>query len=160
MTRVESSSRQPSVREPSPPFEHVSWREEVEHDAAHDVMVLAETVMGRDPEPPLAPGFPGYLAKLARYPLWVISVRALIGAALLVVPVFLYAGTRYHYFAGTGTQYHVDQNALLAGLALALGGALVGMVVGASWGLLVVWYARRSVRKLGAQPAENRGGSR
>lgn len=160
MPRVESPSRQPSVREPSPPFEHVSWREEVEHDAAHDVTVLAETVMGRGAEPPLATDLPGYLAKMARYPLWVISLRALVGAALLLVPVFLYAGTRYRYFAGTGGQYQVDRNALLAGLTLALGGALVGMVVGASWGLLVVLYARSSVRKLDAQAAERRGGGR
>ena len=47
------------------------------------------------------PGVPGYLAKIARYPLWAISVRALVGAALIPLPVFLYAGTRYHYFAGT-----------------------------------------------------------
>jgi len=134
------------VREPSPPFEHVSWREEVEHDAADDVTLLAETVMGREAEPSLGRGLPGYLAKIARYPFWAISVRALVGAALLPVPLFLYAGTRYHYFVDAQAQYHVDQNALLAGVTLALGGALVGMVVGALWGVLVVRYARRQVR--------------
>ena len=103
------------MREPSPPFEHVSWREEVEHDAATDVTLLAETVMGRDAQPSSG-GAPGYLAKIARYPLWAISVRALFGAALIPLPMFLYAGTRYHYFASVRAQYHVDQNALLAGV--------------------------------------------
>jgi hypothetical protein len=134
-----------SVREPSPPFEHVSWREDVEHDADADVTLLAETVMGKDGEPSPAPGAPGYLAKIARYPLWAISVRALVGAALIPVPLFLYAGTRYHYFAHAGAHYRVDQNALLAGVTFALGGAFVGMAVGALWGLLVVRYARRQV---------------
>jgi hypothetical protein len=89
--------------------------------------------MGREAQPSVAPGLPGYLVKIARYPLWAISVRALVGAALLPVPVFLYVGTRYHYFVGTDAQYHVDQNALLAGVTLALIGALVGMMVGALW---------------------------
>jgi hypothetical protein len=146
MRRVESRTRHPSVREPSPPFGHVSWREEVEHVAVEDMALLAETVMGREAQPSVAPGLPGYLVKIARYPLWAISVRALVGAALLPVPVFLYVGTRYHYFVGTDAQYHVDQNALLAGVTLALIGALVGMMVGALWGLLVVRYARRQER--------------
>jgi hypothetical protein len=145
MSRVESPSRQPSVREPSPPFVHVSWREEVEHDAAAEVTSLAETVMGRDAEPSRATAVPTYLAKIARYPLWAISVRALFGAALVPVPAFLYAGTRYHYFAHAGAQYHIDQNALLAGVTLALGGALVGMAAGALWGWFVVRHARRKV---------------
>ena len=146
------------MREPSPPFEHVSWREEVEHDAATDVTLLAETVMGRDAQPSSG-GAPGYLAKIARYPLWAISVRALFGAALLPLPMFLYAGTRYHYFASVHARSRVDQNALLAGIVLALGGALVGMAAGACWGVLVVRYARRSVRKFG-ETGDGRGGGR
>jgi hypothetical protein len=140
-----------SVREPSPPFEHVSWREEVEHDAASAVTSLAVTVMGRDAEPPHAKPVPTYLAKIARYPLWAISVRALFGAALVPLPMFLYAGTRYHYVAhasaqaSASAQSYIDQNALLAGVTVALGGALIGAVLGALWGLLVVRYARRQV---------------
>jgi len=141
------------VREPSPPFEHVSWRDErdeVHHDAADDVTLLAETVMGRDDVPSRAPRVP-YLVKIAQYPLWAICVRALFGAALLPVPVFLYAGTRYHYFSHASVHPHVDQDALLAGVILAFGGALVGMVLGALWGMIVVRSARRTVRNLGVR---------
>jgi hypothetical protein len=140
------------VREPSPPFEHVSWRDErdeVAHDAAEQVTVLAETVMGRDGERSRTPRVP-YLAKIAQYPLWAICVRALFGAALVPVPVFLSAGSRYHYFAHASAHPHIDQNALLAGVTLALGGALVGMVFGALWGVVVVRYARKTVRKVDA----------
>ena len=35
-------------------------------------------------------------------------------------------------------------------MILALGGALVGMMVGALWGVLVVRYARNAVRRLDA----------
>jgi hypothetical protein len=142
------------VREPSPPFEHVSWRDErdeVQHDAVEDVTFLAETVMGRDVAPSRAPRVP-YLVKIAQYPLWAICVRALFGAALAPVPVFLYAGTRYHYFSRASAHPHVDQNALLAGVTLALAGALVGMVIGALWGMLVVGYARRTVRRQQGSP--------
>lgn len=153
MRRTESRIRQPSVSEPSPPFGHVSWREGVEHpgvehDAAEDIGLLAETVMGRDGELPRPPGLPAYLAKIARYPLWAILVRALVGAAVLPVPMFLYGGTRYHYVVNVGGRYHFDQNALLSGAVLALMGSLVGMLAGALWGLLVVRYARGSVRQL------------
>ena len=137
------------MREPSPPFEHVSWRDwrdEVEHDAGEDVTLLAETVMGRDGAPSRALRVP-YLAKVAQYPLWAICVRALVGAALLPIPVFLYAGTRYHYFSHASANPHVNQNALLAGVILAFGGALVGMVIGALWGVLVVRYARTTIRR-------------
>ncbi len=125
------------MREPSPPFEHVSWREEVEHDANEDVTLLAVTVMGHDAESTRTPIVPWYLAKIARYPLWAICIRALVGAALVPVPVFLYAGTRLHYFTGAPNS-HVDQNAVLSGVTLALAGALVGMAIGALWGVMVV----------------------
>ena len=45
---------------------HVSWREEVEHDADEDVTVLAVTVMGGEAEWPPSPVVPSYLAKIAR----------------------------------------------------------------------------------------------
>lgn len=152
MRRTESRSGQPSVREPSPPFGHVSWHEgvaqqAVAHDAAEDMVLLAETVMGREGGLPRPQGLPAYLAKIARYPLWAISVRALVGAAVLPVPMFLYGGTRYHYLVTVDGQYHFDQNALLSGAVLALVGWLVGMLVGALWGLLVVRYARSRVRQ-------------
>ena len=133
--------------EPSPPFAHVSWRDEVVHDAAEDLVVLAETVMGRDDGDPHPEGCPAHLAKIARYPLWAISVRAAVAAAVFPVVVFAYGGTRYHYLAQAGGQYHFDQDALLAGVWLALLGVLGGMVVGALWGLLVVRYARGRVRR-------------
>ena len=141
------------MREPSPPYEHVSWRDErdeVPHDAAEDITVLAETVMGREGARSRAPRVP-YLVKIVQYPLWAISVRALFGAALLPVPVFLYAGTRYHYFGHVSAHPHIDQDALLAGVILAFGGALVGIVIGALWGMVVVRYARRAVRNLGVR---------
>jgi hypothetical protein len=151
MWRSVSRSGHATVREPSPPFEHVSWHEWVDqhgvaHDAADDMVLLAETVMARERVPRDA-GVPAHLAKIARYPLWAISVRALVGAAVLVIPLFLYGGTRYHYFSQSGGRYHVDQNALLAGVAFAFVGSLVGSAVGALWGLLVVRYARGSVRR-------------
>jgi hypothetical protein len=146
------------VREPSPPFEHVSWREEVEHDADEDVTVLAVTVMGRDGEPAPPPAVDAYLVKIARYPLWAICIRALVGGALVPVPVFLYAGTRLHYFTGAQAHARVDQNALLSGVTLALAGALVGMALGALWGMIVVWHARRIVRAAGEGVAQNPGG--
>jgi len=146
------------VREPSPPFEHVSWREEVEHDADKDVTVLAVTVMGRDDESAPQPVVDPYLAKIARYPLWAICIRALVGGALVPVPVFLYAGTRLHYFTGAQAHSRVDQNAVLSGVTLALAGALVGMAIGALWGMIVVWRARRIVRRAGERVDEKVGG--
>jgi hypothetical protein len=148
------------VREPSPPFEHVSWREEVEHDANEDVTVLAVTVMGGEAESAPAPVVPSYLAKIARYPLWAICIRALVGAAVVPIPVFLYAGTRLHYFVGAQAHSHVDQNALLSGVMVALAGALVGMAIGALWGMIVVGHARRIVRKAHARVVDNPGGGR
>jgi hypothetical protein len=148
------------VREPSPPFEHVSWREEVEHHADEDVTLLAVTVMGLDDEAKRTPVVPAYLAKIACYPLWAICIRALVGAALVPVPVFLYAGTRLHYFTGVQAHSHVDQNAVLSGLTLAFAGALVGMAIGALWGVLVVGHARRIVRKAGERVGDHRGSGR
>ena len=155
--------RYAGVREPSPPFGHVSWHEradraaehlEVEHDAAHDMVVLAETVMGRDgaPSPPRPAA---YLAKIARYPLWAISVRALVGFAVLPVPLFLYGAARYHYVVTGRGGSHFDQNTLLAGVGFALVGSLVGMLIGAVWGLIVVRHPRGSVRRL----SQHRGGT-
>jgi hypothetical protein len=135
------------VVEPSPPFAHVSWRDEVVHDAAEDLVVLAETVMGRDGGDARPERCPAHLAKIARYPLWAISVRAAVAAAVFPVVVFGYGGTRYHYLAQAGGQYRFDQDALLAGVWLALLGVLGGMLVGALWGLLVVRYARGRVRR-------------
>ena len=57
-------------------------------------------------------------------------------------------------------QSHVDQNAVLSGVTLALAGALVGMAIGALWGVLVVGHARRVVRKAGTRVADNLGGGR
>jgi hypothetical protein len=148
------------VREPSPPFEHVSWREDVEHDAKEDVTLLAVTVMGIDAESSRTPVVPSYLAKIARYPLWAICIRALVGGALVPVPVFLYAGTRLHYFTGAQAHSHIDQSAVLSGVTLALAGALVGMAIGAVWGMLVVGHARRIVRKASARVGDNFGGGR
>ena len=76
------------------------------------------------------------------------------------IPVFLYAGTRLHYFTGPQAQSHVDQNAVLSGVTVALAGALVGMAIGALWGVLVVGHARRIVRKAGARVVDNLGGGR
>jgi hypothetical protein len=104
---------------------------------------LAETVMGVDESRSgHRVGVPGYLAKIARYPLWAISVRALVGAAILPLPVFLYAGTRYHYVVRASGEASFDQDALLAGVTLAFVGSLVGLVIGTFWGVLVVRYAR------------------
>ena len=147
------------MREPSPPFEHVSWREEVEHDANADVTLLAVTVMGHDGETIRTPVVPAYLAKIARYPLWAICIRALVGGALVPVPVFLYAGTRLHYFTGAAHS-HVDQNAVLSGVTLAFVGALVGMAIGALWGVLVVGHACRIVREAETRVVDNLGGGR
>ncbi len=167
MRRTESRSGQPGEREPSPPFGHVSWREGVEygvdhlvvvHDAADDMAVLAETVMGRDGVLRRPQRVPGYLAKIAKYPLWAVSVRALVGAAVLPVPMFLYGGSRYHYLVQGHGQYRFDQNALLAGVVIALLGAFVGMLAGAAWGLLVVRYARSSVRARDERGSGGRGG--
>jgi hypothetical protein len=135
------------VVEPSPPFAHVSWCEGEVHDAAEDMVVLAEAVMGRDGADPGPAGCPAHLAKIARYPLWAISVRAAVAAAVLPVLLFGYGGTRYHYLAQAGGQYRFDQDALLAGVSLAFVGVLGGIVVGSLWGLLVVRYARRRVRR-------------
>ena len=90
----------PRVREPSPPFEHVSWREEVEHDANEDVTVLAVTVMGGEAEWAPHPVVPSHLAKIARVPAVGDLHPRLVGAAVVPIPVFLYAGTRLHYFVG------------------------------------------------------------
>jgi hypothetical protein len=104
-------------------------------------------VMGRDGGDPRPIGCPAHLAKIARYPLWAISVRAAVAAAVLPVLLFGYGGTRYHYLAQAGGQYRFDQDALLAGVSLAFVGVLGGIVVGSLWGLLVVRYARRRVRR-------------
>src|SRR5436190_3641238 len=150
MRRTWSRSGQFPVVEPSPPFAHVSWREGVVHDAAEDMVVLAETVMGRDGGDPRPEGCPAHLAKIVQYPLWAISVRALAAAAVLPVMLFGYGGTRYHYLLPAGGRSRFDQDALLAGVSLALVGVLAGMVVGSLWGLLVVRYARSRVRRWSA----------
>jgi hypothetical protein len=150
MRRPGSPSGQPAVVEPSPPFAHVSWREEREevvHDAADDLVVLAESVMGREGGDPRPERCPAHLAKIVQYPLWAISVRAAIAAAVIPVLLFGYGGTRYHYLAQAGGRYRFDQDALLAGVSLALVGVLAGVVVGSLWGLLVVRYARGRVRR-------------
>jgi hypothetical protein len=160
MPRAQSPNGDTRVDEPSPPFEHVSWYEETPHDAAEDMAVLAETVMGRDGASARSRRVPNYLAQIAEYPVWAVMVRALVGAAVFVVPAFVYAGTRYHYLVRVGGQNEFDQNALLDGLALTVVGSLVGILVGALWGLLVVQYARTSVRKSNEQAGDGRGGGR
>ena len=98
--------------------------------------------------------------KIARYPLWAICIRALVGAALVPIPVFLYAGTRCTTSSARGAHSHVDQNALLSGVMVALAGALVGMAIGALWGMIVVGHARRIVRKAHARVVDDPGGGR
>ena len=63
-----------------------------------------------------------------------------------------------HYFVGPQADSHVDQNAVLSGVMLALAGALVGMAIGALWGVIVVGHTRRIVRKAQARVGDDPGG--
>ena len=136
------------MHEPSPPYGHVSWRDarnEVEHDAAAEVTVLAETVMGRD-----ARG--GALVRLSRLPredralpaVGDLRARARRGRAAPDTGVPVGRDSRHHYVVHTGAEYHIEQNAVLNGLTVALAGAFVGAALGALWGSLVVRHAAAS----------------
>lgn len=130
-----------------PPFNHVSWREGERHDADQDMAAYAETVIGEErPDRDGRVGMP-YLVKLARYPWWTVSVRALVGAAIAAVVTFLYGSARYHYIGGTGDHRVLRPEALLDGVTLAILGAVAGTFVGATWGLVVVRAVRRRLRE-------------
>lgn len=151
-----TSTRSRRLGEPSPPFDHVSWRDDEYHDADADMAILAEIVMSGDEagEAPAeaARGSTRHLQLMARYPWWVVSVRALVGAALVAFALFAHGAWRYDYFVHSGGEAAVDQDALLAGLQLASAGSVAGLLLGAGWGFVVYGCARRHLRPKGGQP--------
>jgi hypothetical protein len=128
-----------------PPYDHVSWVEGERHDADEDMAAYAERVIGEERERRDGRvGLP-YLLKLACYPSWTVSIRALVGAAVLAVVTFFSGAARYHYVGGSGDRRFLRPDALLDGVTLALLGAVVGSVLGAAWGVLVVRRVRRRI---------------
>ncbi len=130
------------------PFDHVSWREHVRHDADEDLAVLADVVM-RDERPQKLPITP-YLVSILDYPGWTITLRALAGALIVAVPVFLYGGYRYDYVGGESRHHYLRALPLLRGTLLTLLVVPLGLAVGALWGVLLVRRARRCASTEGA----------
>ena len=125
------------------PFDHVSWREEVRHDADEDLAVLADVVM-RDERPPKREVTP-YLATVAEFPAWTITMRAFAGALIVAIAVFFYGFYRYDYVGGESQHHFIRWLALLRGLLLTLVFIPLGIAIGACWGALIVRRARRFV---------------
>ena len=130
------------------PYDHVSWREHVRHDADEDLAVLSDIVM-RDERPPKQAVTP-YLVTILEYPGWTITLRALAGALIVAVPVFLYGGYRYDYVGGESRHHFLRALPLLRGTLLTLLMIPVGLALGALWGVLLVRRARRFVLMEGA----------
>jgi hypothetical protein len=130
-----------------PPYEHVSWREEVRHDADEDLAVLADVVM-RDEQPPRRPLTP-YLRTVAEYPAWTVTLRMLAGALIVAIPVFLYGAYRYDYVGGESRHHFLRGLPILRGTLLTLMFVPLGLALGALWGALLVRRARRFVETEG-----------
>jgi hypothetical protein len=127
----------------NPPYEHVSWREEVRHDADEDLAVLADVVM-RD-ERPRRRALTPYLRMVADYPVWTVTLRMLAGAVIVAIPVFLYGGYRYDYVGGESREHFLRGLPILRGMLLTLMFVPLGLALGAAWGVLLVRRARRFV---------------